>query len=95
MQIRLSSVLVDDQEKALRFYTSVLGFVKDKDIPGPFRCLTVNSPEGAQGMELVLEPMSFPPPQTYQKALFDAGTRPLLSFPRIFRLTLRGSKNVV
>ena len=96
MQIRLSSVLVDDQEKALRFYTSVLGFVKDKDIPmGPFRCLTVNSPEGAQGMELVLEPMSFPPALTYQKALFDAGTRPLLSLPRIFRLTLRGSKNVV
>ena len=40
---------------------------------GPFRCLTVNSPEGAQGMELVLEPMSFPPALTYQKALFDAG----------------------
>src|SRR6267154_6589083 len=46
---------------------------KDKDIPGPFRCLTVNSPEGAQGMELVLEPMRFPPAQTHQKALFDAG----------------------
>jgi len=46
---------------------------KDKDIPGPFRCLTVNSPEGAQGMELVLEPMRFPPAQTQQKALFDAG----------------------
>ncbi len=74
MQIRLSSVLVEDQEKALRFYTTVLGFVKDKDIPmGPCRWLTVNSPEGAQGVELVLEPMSFPPAQTYQKALFDAG----------------------
>jgi len=74
MQIKLSSVLVDDQEKALRFYTTVLGFVKDKDIPmGPFRWLTVNSPEGAQGVELVLEPMSFLPAQTYQKALFDAG----------------------
>ena len=74
MQIRLSSVMVDDQEKALRFYTTVLGFVKDKDIPmGPFRWLTVNSPEGAQGVELVLEPMSFAPAQTYQKALFDAG----------------------
>jgi catechol 2,3-dioxygenase-like lactoylglutathione lyase family enzyme len=74
MQIRLSSVLVDDQEKALRFHTTVLGFVKDKDIPmGPFRWLTVNSPEGAQGVELVLQPMSFPLAQTYQKALFDAG----------------------
>ena len=66
--------LVDDQEKALRCYTPVLGFVKDKDIPmGSFRCLTVNSPEGAPGVELVLEPMSFPPAQTYQKALFAAG----------------------
>jgi catechol 2,3-dioxygenase-like lactoylglutathione lyase family enzyme len=74
MQIRLSSVLVDDQEKALRFYTTVLGLVKDKDIPmGPFRWLAVNSPEGAQGVELVLEPVSFPPAQTYQEALFDAG----------------------
>jgi catechol 2,3-dioxygenase-like lactoylglutathione lyase family enzyme len=74
MQIRLSSVLVDDQEKALRFYTIILGFVKDKDIPmGPFRWLTVNSPEGAQGVEVVLEAMSFPPAQSYQKALFDAG----------------------
>jgi predicted enzyme related to lactoylglutathione lyase len=62
------------RKKALRFYATVLGFVKDKDIPmGPFRWLTVNSPEGAQGVELVLEPISFPPAQTYQKALFDAG----------------------
>ena len=74
MQIKLSSVLVDDQEKALRFYTTVLGFVKDKDIPmGPFRWLTVNSPEGAPGVEVVLEPMSFPTAQTYQKVLFAAG----------------------
>jgi catechol 2,3-dioxygenase-like lactoylglutathione lyase family enzyme len=65
MQIRLSSVLVDDPEKALRFYTIVLGFAKDKDIPmGLFRWLTTNSPEGAQGVELVLEAMSFPPAQT-------------------------------
>ncbi len=50
MQIRLSSVMVDEQEKALCFYTTVLGFVKDKDIPmGPFRWPTVNSPEGAPG----------------------------------------------
>jgi catechol 2,3-dioxygenase-like lactoylglutathione lyase family enzyme len=74
MQIKLSSVPVDDQEKAPRFYTTVLGFVKDKHISmGPFRWLTVNSPEGAPGVELVLEPMSFPPAQTYQKALFAAG----------------------
>jgi catechol 2,3-dioxygenase-like lactoylglutathione lyase family enzyme len=74
MQIRLASVMVEDQEKALRFYTEVLGFIKDKDIPmGPFRWLTVNSPEGAVGVELVLEPMAFPPAKTYQSALFAAG----------------------
>ena len=74
MQIKLASVLVEDQEIALRFYTDVLGFVKRADIPmGPFRWLTVSSPEGAEGVELVLEPMAFAPAQTYQKALFAAG----------------------
>jgi len=74
MQIRLATVMVDNQENALRFYTAVLGFVKNKDIPmGPFRWLTVSSPEGAEGVELVLEPMGFVPAQTYQKALFAAG----------------------
>jgi len=74
MQIRLTSLMVDDQDKALRFYTEVLGFVKDKDIPmGPFRWLTVSAPEGAKGVELVLEPMAFPPAQVFQKALFEAG----------------------
>jgi catechol 2,3-dioxygenase-like lactoylglutathione lyase family enzyme len=74
MQITLSSILVDDQEKALQFYTSMLGFVKKQDIPlGTFRWLTVTSPEGAHGVELVLEPMGFPPSRTYQEALFDAG----------------------
>ena len=56
MQIRLASVMVDNQENALRFYTTTLGFVKNKDIPmGPFRWLTVSSPEGAEGVDLVLE----------------------------------------
>jgi predicted enzyme related to lactoylglutathione lyase len=74
MQIKLSSVMINDQEKALRFYTIILGFVKKNDIPmGPFRWLTVSSPEGAEGVELVLEPMGFPPAATYQKALLDAG----------------------
>jgi catechol 2,3-dioxygenase-like lactoylglutathione lyase family enzyme len=73
MQIKLASVLVDDQDKALRFYTTTLGFVKKADIPmGSFRWLTVSSPEGVVGAELVLEPMAFPPARTYQKALFDA-----------------------
>jgi catechol 2,3-dioxygenase-like lactoylglutathione lyase family enzyme len=62
------------RRKCCAYYTTVLGFVKDKDIPmSPFRWLTLNSPEGAQGVELVLEPMSSPPAQTYQKASFDAG----------------------
>ena len=74
MQITLTSILVEDQERALAFYTKVLGFEKKHDIPmGEFRWLTVRSPEGAEGVELVLEPMAFPPARTYQKALLDAG----------------------
>jgi catechol 2,3-dioxygenase-like lactoylglutathione lyase family enzyme len=74
MQIKLASVMVDDQDKALAFYTTILGFVKQADIPmGPFRWLTVTSPEGVAGAELVLEPMGFPPARIYQQALFDAG----------------------
>ncbi|MEP7126637.1 MAG: VOC family protein [Byssovorax sp.] len=74
MEIRLTSIMVDDQDKALRFYTTKLGFVKKNDIPmGPFRWLTVTSPEGAEGVELVLEPMGFPPAKGYQKALLEAG----------------------
>jgi catechol 2,3-dioxygenase-like lactoylglutathione lyase family enzyme len=74
MQIRLSSVMVDDQDRAIDFYTNVLGFVIGKDIPmGTFRWLTVTAPEGADGVELVLEPLGFPPARTYQQALYDAG----------------------
>jgi predicted enzyme related to lactoylglutathione lyase len=74
MQIKLASITVDDQDNALRFYTTILGFVKKADIPmGEFRWLTVSSPEGVDGVELVLEPMGFPPARIYQKALFDAG----------------------
>lgn len=74
MQIKFASVMVDDQEKALAFYTDVLGFEKMADIPmGEYRWLTVVSPDGVAGMELVLEPLAFAPARTYQKALFDAG----------------------
>jgi predicted enzyme related to lactoylglutathione lyase len=73
MQIKFFSVMVNDQDSALRFYTTVLGFVKMADIPmGEFRWLTVISPDGIEGVELVLEPMGFPPARVYQKALFDA-----------------------
>ncbi|WP_374565045.1 VOC family protein [Ideonella sp.] len=74
MQIKLTSLMVDDQDKALAFYTDTLGFEKKHDIPmGPFRWLTVTSPEGADGVELVLEPMAFAPARDYQRALFEAG----------------------
>jgi catechol 2,3-dioxygenase-like lactoylglutathione lyase family enzyme len=74
MQIRLATVTVDDQDRALAFYTTALGFVKKHDMPmGPFRWITVTSPEGAEGVELVLEPLGFPPARVYQKALYDAG----------------------
>ena len=74
MKIKLSSVMVDDQDKALNFYTGVLGFVKKTEIPmGKAKWLTVVSPEGPDDLELVLEPMGFPPARTYQKALFEAG----------------------
>ncbi|GGD00247.1 VOC family protein [Undibacterium terreum] len=74
MQIKFSSITVIDQEQALQFYTRQLGFTKMADIPmGPYRWLTVISPEGVEGTELVLEPLGFPPSAAYQKALFDAG----------------------
>lgn len=73
MQLKFFSVMVDNQDKALRFYTTVLGFKKMADLPmGQLRWLTVISPDGINGVELVLEPISFPWAQTYQKARFDA-----------------------
>jgi len=80
MHINLSSVMVDDQDKALKFYTEVLGFVKKTDMPiGEYRWLTVTSPDGPDGVELVLEPMGFAPARDYQKALYNAGI-PLTAF---------------
>jgi len=74
MQLKFMSVMVKDQEKALKFYTGKLGFHKMADIPmGEYRWLTVVSPDGISGVELVLEPLGFAPAKTYQKALFDAG----------------------
>lgn len=74
MQLKFASVMVEDQSAALKFYTEILGFEKMADIPmGPYRWLTVVSKEGVAGMELVLEPMGFPPSKDFQKALFAAG----------------------
>ncbi len=74
MQIKYVSIMVRDQNAALRFYTDMLGFKKMADIPmGEYRWLTVTSPDGVEGVELVLEPVAFPPAQVFQKALFEAG----------------------
>lgn len=80
MKIKLSSIFVDDQAKALRFYTEVLGFVKKVDIPvGEARWLTVVSPEEPGGTELVLEPNGNPVALTYQKGIFEQGI-PITAF---------------
>src|SRR5215211_3808399 len=72
MKIKLTSIYVDDQEKALRFYTGVLGFVKKTDVSqGPFRWLTVASPEDPDGTELQLALNDDPAAKTYQQAIFD------------------------
>ena len=98
MQLKFISLLVEDQDRALSFYTSVLDFQKMADIPmGQYRWLTVTSPDGMAGVELVLEPMAFAPARVYQKALFDADipataliTKDIAADVR--RLTARGVK---
>jgi catechol 2,3-dioxygenase-like lactoylglutathione lyase family enzyme len=80
MRINLTSVLVDDQEKALRFYTDVLGFTKKTDIPlGEARWLTVTSPDEPDGTELVLEPDGHPAAGPFKQALVRDGI-PFTSF---------------
>jgi predicted enzyme related to lactoylglutathione lyase len=74
MKIKLTSVYVDDQEKALRFYTEVLGFVKKADFSqGPFRWLTVASAEDPDGTELQLALNNNPAAKTYQQAILEQG----------------------
>ena len=80
MKIKLNSVFVDNQDKALKFYAEILGFVKKADMPaGKFRWLTVVSPEGPDDIELVLEPNDNPAAKTFQEAIFKEGI-PLTSF---------------
>ncbi|GAB2941862.1 VOC family protein [Streptomyces sundarbansensis] len=75
MRINLTSVFVDDQEKALRFYTDVLGFTKKHDVPlgGEDRWLTMVSPEDPDGTELLLEPDKHPAVKPYTTALAEDG----------------------
>jgi catechol 2,3-dioxygenase-like lactoylglutathione lyase family enzyme len=80
MKIVVTSVLVDDQEKALRFYTDVLGFEKKEDIPlGDARWLTVVSPQDRNGTELLLEPDQHPAAGPFKSALVEDGI-PFTSF---------------
>ena len=74
MKIKLTSVYVDDQDKALRFYTEVLGFAKKADFrQGPFRWLTVASPEDPDGTQLQLALNDKPAAKAYQQAMFQQG----------------------
>lgn len=80
MRIKFTSLLVDDQQKALDFYTGVLGFVQKHDVPcGEFRWLTVVSPEQPDGPELSLEPNVDPDCRAYQQAMLAKGI-PLAAF---------------
>jgi catechol 2,3-dioxygenase-like lactoylglutathione lyase family enzyme len=80
MRINLTSVLVDDQDKALAFYTEKLGFVKKTEIPaGEHRWLTVVSPEDPDGVELLLEPDEHPAARPFKQALVEDGV-PFTSF---------------
>lgn len=74
MKIKVTSIYVDDQEKALRFYTDILGFVKKTDVTqGPYRWLTVASPEEPDGVELQLASNDNPAAKAYQQAIFEQG----------------------
>jgi|SRR5579859_2977611 len=81
MKIKLTTVFVDDQEKALRFYTDVLGFTKKNDFSqGGYRWLTVVSPEEPDGTELQLALNNNPPAKTYQEALFQQNQPAVMFF---------------
>jgi len=76
MKIKWTTVIVSDQEKALRFYTEILGFQKKADFSqGPYRWLTVTSPEDPDGVELILESNASPAAKAYQEALYGQKTR--------------------
>jgi catechol 2,3-dioxygenase-like lactoylglutathione lyase family enzyme len=80
MRIKLTSLMVDDQDKALEFYTGVLGFRKKHEIPvGEYRWITVVSPEGPDDIELSLEPNANPAAKAFQEAMF-AQKIPLAAF---------------
>lgn len=74
MKIIVTSIFVQDQDQALKFYTEILGFVKKHDVPtGEFRWITLVSPENQEGTELLLEPNNHPAAKEYQEKLFAEG----------------------
>jgi predicted enzyme related to lactoylglutathione lyase len=80
MRIKLTSIMVDDQDKALQFYTDVFGFVKKVEIPvGAYRWLTVVSPDDRSDLELSLEPNENPAGKAFQEAMFEQGI-PIAAF---------------
>jgi len=96
MRIKLTSIMVNDQDRALRFYTEVLGFKQKHDIPvGEYRWITVTSPEEPDDLELALEPNANPAGKAFQEAMFAQGI-PMTSFEvgdiaaEFARLTARG-----
>ena len=96
MRIKLTSIMVDDQDKAVRFYTEVLGFKKKHDVPvGEYRWITVTSSEGPDDLELALEPNANPAGKTFQEAMLTQGI-PLAAFEvtnirsEFARLTAKG-----
>ena len=81
MKIKLTTIHVDDQDRALRFYTDVLGFVKKADVAqGPYRWLTVASADEQDGMQLQLAPNDDPATKTYQRAMFEQGQAAAMFF---------------
>jgi predicted enzyme related to lactoylglutathione lyase len=80
MRIKLTSIMVDNQAKGLKFYTEVFGFAKKHEIPvGEYKWITVTSPEGPDDLELALEPNANPAGKAFQEAMFTQGI-PIAAF---------------
>ncbi|HTT83753.1 MAG TPA: VOC family protein [Rhizomicrobium sp.] len=98
MKIKVTSLYVDDQDKALNFYTEVMGFTKKTDFSkGPYRWLTVASPDQADGIELQLALNNNPAAKTYQEAMFQQGQPAIMFFTddikgEYERITSRGAE---
>ena len=93
MKIKLTSLYVDDQEKALRFYTNVLGFTKKNDFSqGPYRWLTVTSPEDPDGTELQLALNNNPAAKAYQQAIFQQNQPAAMFFTDDIKADYEGMK---